>query len=80
MPTYEEVLSLAKCLSQAEQVRLLGELTTIVHPVEVEGTDEIIPTEEIAESEAALQAYQTRRDLGMSAETLKQRLFGGELG
>lgn len=80
MPTYEEVLSLAKCLSQADQVRLLGELATMVRPVEVEGTDEIIPADEIADSEAALQAYQAGRDPGISAATLKHQLFGGRLG
>lgn len=57
MPTYEEVLDLAKRLPLADQARLLEALAvSLPHPVEVEGTDEIISAEEISESEAALQA------------------------
>lgn len=79
MPTYEDVLSLAKCLSQADQVRLLGELATLVPPVEVENSDELIPADEIAASEAALLAYRTGQDPGISSADLKKRLFGGKL-
>jgi len=80
MPTYEEVLSLAKRLSQSDQARLLGELVALVQPVEVEGTDEIISADEIAESNAALQAYQAGREPGISSDALKQLLFGGGIG
>jgi len=75
MPTYEEVLSLVQCLTPADRIRLLEALTELVRiPVEVEGEDEIIPPEEITESEAAWQ------DSGLSSEELKLKLFGKKLG
>ncbi|MBD2778078.1 hypothetical protein [Iningainema tapete] len=81
MPTYEEVLSLAQRLSRDEQIRLREALTTLVQiPVEVEGTDEIIPPEEIAESEVALQDYLAGRDVGVSKEELKRKLFRSKFG
>jgi hypothetical protein len=44
MPTYEEVLTLAKRLLVSDQARLLEALAVgLPHPVEVEGTDEISP-------------------------------------
>jgi hypothetical protein len=55
MPTYEEVLNLAKLLPLPDQARLLRELRVLIHPVEVEDTDEIIPADEVVESEIALQ-------------------------
>ena len=81
MPTYEEVLNLAKRLPLDDQARLLEALSVnLPHPVEVEGTDEIISAAEISESEAALQEYRAGRDAGMTSAALKQRLFGGNLG
>jgi hypothetical protein len=81
MPTYEEVLNLAKRLPLTDQARLLEALSvSLPQPVEVEGTDEIIAAAEIAESEAALQEYWAGRDRGMTSADLKQKLFGGNLG
>jgi hypothetical protein len=81
MSTYEEVLNLAKRLPPNDQARLVEALSAIVpRPVEVEGTDETISPEEIAESEAALQDYWAGRDSGITSEALKQKLFGGNLG
>jgi hypothetical protein len=81
MPTYEEVLSLVQCLTAADRIRLLEALTELVRiPVEVEGEDEIIPPEEITESEAAWQDYLAGRDSGLSSEELKLKLFGKKLG
>ncbi|HAA28213.1 MAG TPA: hypothetical protein DCE56_11720 [Cyanobacteria bacterium UBA8553] len=81
MPTYEEVLSLVQRLTLADRFRLLEALTELVGiPVEVEGDDEIIPSEEIAESEAAWQDYLAGRDSGLSSEELKLKLFGKKLG
>lgn len=88
MPTYEEVLSLAKRLPLTDQVRLREALTKVSLPaipesstaIEVEGTDETIPAEEILESDAALQDYRAGRDAGMTPKALKQKLFGGSLG
>ena len=46
----------------------------------VEGDEtEIIPPEEIAESEAAWQDYLAGRDSGISLEELEQELFGEQL-
>ncbi|MEL6381009.1 MAG: hypothetical protein AAFQ89_00765 [Cyanobacteria bacterium J06626_18] len=81
MPTYEEVLALVKRLSLADQARLSQILSeSLPQPAEVEGTDEIIPAEEIAASEAALQEYRAKRDSGITAAELKQTLLGGHLG
>ena len=81
MPTYEEVLSLVQHLTPTDRFRLLEALTELVGiPVEVEGDDEIIPSEEIAESEAAWQDYLAGRDSGLSSEELKLKLFGEKLG
>ncbi len=69
MPSYEEVLSLVQCLTPADRIRLLETLTELVRiPVEVEGDDEIISPEEIAQSEAAWQDYVAGRDSGLSSE------------
>ncbi|NJL40891.1 MAG: hypothetical protein HC840_24975 [Leptolyngbyaceae cyanobacterium RM2_2_4] len=76
-PTYEEVLTLAQHLPPDDQVRLLQALTTLVYPsVEVEGSDEVISAKELSESEMAWQDYQSGRDLGISSEELKLKLFG----
>ncbi|MGF1516819.1 MAG: hypothetical protein ACFCVB_03305 [Nodosilinea sp.] len=81
MPTYEEVLTLAKCLTMSDQARLLEELSiNLPQPVQVEGVDEVISAEEIAESEAGLQDYLAKRDSGITAAALKQKLFGGKVG
>ncbi|NJP08943.1 MAG: hypothetical protein HC866_05185 [Leptolyngbyaceae cyanobacterium RU_5_1] len=81
MPTYNEVLTLVQRLSYEDQTRLLKELRLLVYaPVAVEGTDEMVSAEEIAESEAALQDYRSGRDLGLSSEALKQKLFGKKIG
>jgi hypothetical protein len=73
MPTYEEVLDLAQRLPLTDQARLLKALSvSLPHPVEVEGSDEIISAAEIAESEAALQEYWAGRDSGMTSAALKQ--------
>jgi hypothetical protein len=81
MSSYQEVLGLAQRLSPNEQIQLVEALTRLIHqPVEVEGSDELISTEEIAESEAALQNYWAGIDRGVPSAELKQRLFGGNLG
>jgi hypothetical protein len=81
MPTYEEVLNLAQLLPLTDQARLLEALSvSLPNPVAVEGTNEIISTEELAESEAALQEYRAGRDTGITSAALKQKLFGGKLG
>jgi len=81
MPTYEEVLILVKQLPLMDQARLLESLSvSLPSPVEVEGTEEIVSAEEIAESEAALQDYWAGQDPGMTSADLKQKLFGGRLG
>lgn len=81
MPTYEEVLDLAKRLPLMDQSRLLEALSiSLSHPIEVEGTDEVISAQEIAESEAALREYRAGRDTGMTSAALKQKLFGESLG
>jgi hypothetical protein len=55
MPTYNEVLTQVQRLALTDQLRLLEELRKIVHQgVEVEGDDEVVSAEEIAESQAAL--------------------------
>jgi hypothetical protein len=80
MPTYEDVLSLAKSLSPVDQFRLVEELSALLQPVEVEDSDELIPADEIAASKAALLDYRTGHDPGLSSTDLKKRLFGGKLG
>jgi len=81
MPTYEEVLNLAKRLPIRDQARLREALSaSLPHPIQVEGTDEVISAAEVAESDAALQDYWAGRDLGITSVALKQKLFGGDLG
>jgi hypothetical protein len=45
----------------------------VLHPVEVEGTDELISAEELSESEAALQDYWSGRDTGITPDALKRK-------
>ncbi len=81
MPTYEEVFKLVQCLSLTDQARLREALSlSLSHSAAVEDTEEVISAAELAESAAALQDYWAGRDPGMTSETLKQRLFGGNLG
>jgi len=80
MPTYNEVLKQAQSLSMIDQFQLLKDLQKIVSQgVEVEGTDEVIPADEIAESEVALADYLAGRDLGKSLKQVELELFGREL-
>ena len=80
MLTYNEVLNQVQSLPPQDQIRLLDELKKIVyHPVEVEGDDEVISAQEIAESEAALQDYLAGRDSGISSKELKSKLFGDKI-
>ncbi|MBE9100166.1 hypothetical protein [Vacuolonema iberomarrocanum] len=77
MPTYEDVLNLAQMLDSKDQNRLLMDLAALVYDfAEVIDSDEVIPAETIAESELALQAYQSGKDPGLSADDLKHLLFG----
>jgi hypothetical protein len=63
MLTYNEVLNQVQQLSISEQLRLSEELKNILNQgVEVEGDSEVIPSEEIAESETAWQDYLAGRD------------------
>jgi len=76
MSSYQDVLSLAQRLSPNEQIQLIEALTTLMHqPVEVEGSDELFPVAEIAESEATLQNYWKGSDRGLSAADLKQKIM-----
>ncbi|MEG4457866.1 hypothetical protein [Microcoleus sp. N9_A1] len=77
MPTYNEVLTQVQRLALTDQLRLLEELRKIIHQgVEVEGDDDVISAEEIAESQAALADYFAGRDRGISSKELKLKLFG----
>jgi hypothetical protein len=77
MSTYNQILDEVKSLTLTDQRRLLEELKKIVdRGVEVEDDDEVIPAEEIAQSEAALQDYLSGRDRGISSKELKAKLFG----
>jgi hypothetical protein len=80
MLTYNEVLNQVQQLSISEQLRLSEELKNLLNQgVEVEGDLEVIPAEEIAESEAAWQDYLAGRDRGNSLKELELELFGREL-
>jgi hypothetical protein len=77
MPTYNEVLTQVQRLALTDQIRLLDELRNIVdRGVEVEGDDDVISAEEIAESQSALADYLAGRDRGISSQELKRKLFG----
>jgi hypothetical protein len=80
MSTYNQILDEVKSLTLTDQRRLLEELKKIVdRGVEVEGDDEVIPAEEIAQSEAALQDYLNGRDRGISSKELKAKLSAIEI-
>jgi hypothetical protein len=80
-PTYEEVLDLAQKLNLDDQVQLWKVLSQLIYPsAPVEGSDEVISPDEIAESEAAFQDYLMKRDRGLSSKELKQQLLGENLG
>lgn len=51
-------------------------LAKLLEERDVEESDEIIPPEELEESEAAWQDYLAGRDPGVSLEELKLKLFG----
>jgi hypothetical protein len=75
MSSYQEILSLAQRLTSNEQIQLIEALTALIHPsIEVEGSDELIPADEIAESEAALQNYWAGSDRGLSAAETRRYL------
>lgn len=77
MATYNEILNQVQSLSIADQVLLLEELKKLINPgVEVEDSDEVIPAEEIAVSEAAWQDYLAGRDRGISSQELKRKILG----
>lgn len=77
MQTYEEILTMVQKLNLDDRFRLLEDLRLLIYePVMVIGTDEVIPAEVIAESDAALQDYQAGRDLGLASAALKKKLFG----
>lgn len=77
MPTYEDILTQVKSLTLTDKFRLLEELKTIVNVSgEAEEDDEVITSEEIAESEAAWEDYLAGRDRGISSKELKQKLLG----
>ena len=69
MSTYNQILDEVKSLTFTEQRRLLEELKKIVdRGVEVAGDDEVIPAEEIAQS-----------DRGISSKELKSKLYAIEI-
>ena len=77
MQTYEEILTMVQKLNLDDRFRLLEDLRLLIYePVMVIGTDEVIPVEVIAESDAALRDYQAGRDLGLASAALKKKLFG----
>lgn len=77
MTTYNEVLNQVQSLTLTDQLKLLDELKALVsQPVEVEGDEEFISSEEIAQSDAAWQDYLTGRDIGVSSKEFKRKLFG----
>ena len=81
MQTYEEILTLVQKLNLDDQFRLLEDLRLLIYePVVVKGTDEVMPAEVIAESDAALRDYQAGRDPGLASAALKEKLFGRNVG
>jgi acetylglutamate kinase len=73
--SYNEVLTQVQRLALSDQLRLLEELRKIIHQgVEVEGDDEVVSAQEIAESQAALADYFAGRDRGISSKELKLKL------
>ncbi|EPF18369.1 MAG: hypothetical protein EWV58_07875 [Microcystis aeruginosa Ma_MB_F_20061100_S19] len=81
MTTYYEILSQIENLPLTDKLRLLEDLKTIIKPTVVpKDDDEIIPAEELAESQAAWQDYLSGRDTGITSTELKYKLFGDKLG
>ncbi|MFN9673124.1 MAG: hypothetical protein ACK552_11325 [Microcystis sp.] len=81
MTTYYEILSQIENLPLTDKLRLLEDLKTIIKPtVAPKDDDEIIPVEELAESQAAWQDYLSGRDTGITSTELKYKLFGDKLG
>ncbi|TRT48497.1 MAG: hypothetical protein EWV85_17465 [Microcystis aeruginosa Ma_QC_C_20070703_M131] len=81
MTTYYEILSQIENLPLTDKLRLLEDLKTIIKPtVAQKDDDEIIPAEELAESQAAWQDYLSGRDTGITSTELKYKLFGDKLG
>jgi len=81
MTTYHEILSQIENLPLTDKLRLLEDLKIIIKPtVAQKDDDEIIPAEELAESEAAWQDYLSGRDPGITSTELKCKLFGDKLG
>ena len=81
MTTYYEILSQIQNLPLTDKLRLLEDLKTIIKPtVAPKDDDEIIPVEELAESQAAWQDYLSGRDTGITSTELKYKLFGDKLG
>ena len=81
MTTYYEILRQIENLPLTDRLRLLEDLKTIIKPtVAQKDDDEIIPAEELAESQAAWQDYLSGRDTGITSTELKYKLFGDKLG
>ena len=81
MTTYYEILSQIENLPLTDRLRLLEDLKTIIKPtLAPKDDDEIIPAEELAESQAAWQDYLSGRDTGITSTELKYKLFGDKLG
>jgi hypothetical protein len=77
MPTYEEVLNLAKSLSFDEKNRLIEALKNSQYALtEVLESEEIISEQEIEESETAWQEYLAGIDTGITSTEIKKKLFG----
>ncbi|MGB7416664.1 MAG: hypothetical protein WA902_20845 [Thermosynechococcaceae cyanobacterium] len=75
MSTYTEILNQAQKLLPEEQQQLIVPLSgTLFEPVKIEGTDEVIPADEIAASDAAIQAYRSGEDRGISLSELETEL------
>ena len=81
MTTYHEIISQVENLPFTDKLRLLEDLKILIKPlVAQKDDDEVIPAEELAESEAAWQDYLSGRDSGITSTELKRKLFGNKLG
>lgn len=75
MSSYTKVLNEVNKLTITEKLRLLEELKNCLNQSgEFEETEEIISSEEIAESEIAWQDYLSGKDQGVSSRELKKWL------
>lgn len=80
MSTYTEVLNQAQQLPPEEQQKLIITLSeSLFQAVTVEGTDEVIPADDITASDAAIKAYYAGEDPGISLSELEVELFGQPL-